>query len=59
MTDDSRAEIRKILASMKANGVTIQVKSAAGHEDTIGDRPFGVIDEEARNLGMTYGDDDE
>ena len=32
---------------------------AAGHEDTLSDRLFGVIDEEARKLGMTYGDEDE
>ena len=53
---DPMDEVRRILAQMKANGVTIHTTPAAGAEATYGERAMGIIDREARALDMTYGD---
>ncbi|WP_152030906.1 hypothetical protein [Agromyces aureus] len=55
---DPMDEVRRILAEMKANGVTIHTSPAPGREASFGERAMGVIDAEARKLGMTYGDDE-
>ena len=53
---DPNAELQRILAKMKDMGVTIKTTPAAGREADFVNRPLGIIDAEARKLGMTYGD---
>ncbi|WP_269748284.1 hypothetical protein [Agromyces aureus] len=38
--------------------MTIHTSPAPGREASFGERAMGVIDAEARKLGMTYGDDE-
>jgi hypothetical protein len=55
--DDPRAEVRKLLADMKADGITVKVTLNAAGIEGPGTAAMRAIDEEARALGMTYGDE--
>jgi hypothetical protein len=57
MRKDPMDEVRKTLAQMKANGVTISY--TPGPDSTSpGERAMGVLHEEAKKLGMTFGHDE-
>lgn len=49
-------ELYRVLAKAKAAGITVRVKPANGREQGFDDRPAGIIEAEARKLGMTYGE---
>ena len=54
---DPMDEVRRTLAKMKADGVTISYTPAPGIPAGYGDRAMAVLHEEAKKLGMTYGDE--
>ena len=58
MDKDPMDEVRRTLAQMKANGVTISYTPARGASGA-GERVMGLLHAEAKKLGMTYGDDPE
>ena len=58
MAKDPMDEVRRTLAKMKANGVTISFTPAAGASGP-GERAMGLLYAEAKKLDMTFGDDPE
>jgi len=55
---DPMDEVRRTLAQMKANGVTISYSPGCNPTGP-GERAMSVLHEEAKKLGMTFGDNPE
>lgn len=56
MSRDPMVKMRKLLAEMKASGVTISYTPATGTEKSPGESAMALMHREAQKLGMTYDD---